>query len=40
MKPLLLLCAMSLCFAGQGVVLGPGQYIYNNAIKALSPGTP
>jgi hypothetical protein len=31
---------MSLCFAGQGVVLGPGQYIYNNAIKALSPGTP
>ncbi|MGA2271977.1 MAG: hypothetical protein ABSH00_00380 [Bryobacteraceae bacterium] len=38
-SPLLLLWA-SLCFAGQGIVLGPGQSVYNNSIPALSPGTP
>jgi len=40
MKPLLLLSAASLCFAGQGILFGPGQWVYNNSIKALSPGTP
>ncbi len=40
MKTLLLLIAGSLCFAGQGIVLGSGQYVYNNSIPALAPGTP
>ncbi len=40
MRPLLLLFTVSLCFAGQGILLGPGQYVYNSSIPALSPGTP
>jgi len=40
MRPLVLLFTVSLCFAGQGIVLGPGQYVYNSSIPALSPGTP
>ena len=39
MKTLLLLTIGSLCFAGQGIVLGSGQYVYNNSIPALAPGT-
>jgi hypothetical protein len=40
MKSLFLLLLGSLCFAGQGIVLGPGQVVYNDSIRALSPGTP
>jgi hypothetical protein len=40
MRTLLVLSLGSLCFAGQGIVLGSGQYVYNNSIPALSPGTP
>ncbi len=40
MRSLLFLLAASLSFAGQGIVFGPGQYVYNTSIPALSPGTP
>ena len=40
MRTLLLLSLGSLCFAGQGIILGSGQYVYNNSIPALSRGTP
>jgi len=40
MKPLLFLLAAPLCFGGQGIVLGSGQYVYNASIPALSPNTP
>jgi hypothetical protein len=40
MRTLLLLSLGSLCFAGQGIVLGSGQYVYNNSILALPSGTP
>ncbi len=40
MKLLLIILATSLGFAGQGIAFGPGQYVYNNSIPALSRGTP
>ena len=40
MKPILLFLATALCYAGQGILLGPGEYVYNTAIPALPAGTP
>src|ERR1017187_7196972 len=40
MKTPLLLFAASLCFAGQGFVVGANEEVYNNRIPALAPGTP
>jgi hypothetical protein len=40
MKTLLLFSAASLCFGGQGIVIGSGQFVYNNSIPPLPPGAP
>jgi hypothetical protein len=40
MKIPLLLFAASLCFGGQGFVVGGNEEAYNNNIPALAPGTP
>jgi hypothetical protein len=40
MKTPLLLFAASVCFGGQGLVVGANEVAYNNNIPALAPGTP